>query len=163
VVIQIMEHDKKPIIVCTGILDTKGEEIRFLSEHVAKHGGEPQVLDLSLGQEVSWADITLSEILSSVGVEKDDVFRASRAEAARLVGEAGARKIVELYAEGRVDGIIAWGGAMGTTVATRVMRALPIGVPKVMMSTVASSDVRAWLVHSDIYITNPIAEQGINR
>jgi uncharacterized protein (UPF0261 family) len=123
----------------------------------------PKVLDLSLGQEVSWADITLSEILSSAGVKPDEVFRASRAEAARLVGEAGARKIAELHAQGRVDGIIAWGGAMGTTVATRVMRALPIGVPKVMMSTVASSDVGAWLVHSDIYITNPIAEQGINR
>jgi uncharacterized protein (UPF0261 family) len=158
-----MEHDKKPIIVCTGILDTKGDEIRFLAKHVAAHGGVPQVLDLSLGKEVSWADITLSEVLSSAGVEKDEVFRASRAEAARLVGEAGARKIIDLYDEGRVDGIIAWGGAMGTTVAARVMRALPIGVPKVMMSTVASSDVSAWLVHSDIYITNPIAEQGINK
>jgi uncharacterized protein (UPF0261 family) len=162
-VIQIMKHVKKPRIVCTGILDTKGEEIRFLAEQVAGQGGVVRIMDLSLGKEVTWADISLSEVLSSTGAVRDDVFRASRAEAARIVSLAGARKILELYTEGTVDGIIAWGGAMGTSVATRVMRALPIGVPKVMMSTVASSDVRGWLVHSDIYITNPIAEQGINK
>lgn len=158
-----MEPQKNPIIVCAGILDTKGEEIRFLSEQIASHGGIPKVLELSLGKEVSWADIPLSEVLASLGVEKDDVFHAPRAEAARLVGEAGAIKIRELHMNGHVDGIIAWGGAMGTSVATRIMRSLPIGVPKIMMSTVASSDVSGWLVHSDIYITNPIAEQGINK
>jgi uncharacterized protein (UPF0261 family) len=158
-----MEHQKKPTIVCAGILDTKGEEISFLAETVAEYGGSPLVLELSLGSEVSWADISLSEILCSQGVNREEVFQASRAEAARLVSEAGVGKILELHARGEVDGIIAWGGAMGTSVATRIMRALPIGVPKVMMSTVASSNVSAWLVHSDIYIMNPIAEQGINK
>jgi uncharacterized protein (UPF0261 family) len=152
-----------PIILCAGILDTKGEEIGYLAERVSAHGGVPKVLELSLGSEVSWADIPLSELLASAGVVKDEVFRASRAQAARIVGEAGTKKVLELHRQGLVDGIIAWGGAMGTSVATRIMRALPLGMPKVMMSTVASSDVSAWLVHSDIYIMNPIAEQGINR
>jgi uncharacterized protein (UPF0261 family) len=158
-----MEHRKNPTIICAGILDTKGEEIRFLAERISEHGGIPKVLELSLGKEVSWADIPLSEVLASLDVNKDDVFQASRADAALLVSEAGVRKILELHRQGQVDGIIAWGGAMGTSVATRIMRSLPIGVPKIMMSTVASSNVSGWLVHSDIYIMNPIAEQGINK
>jgi uncharacterized protein (UPF0261 family) len=151
-----------PTIICAGMLDTKGEEIEFLADNVRAHGGTAAVLDLSLGAEAERADIPLREILDESGVEPEDVFRASRADAAEIVAEAAAGKIRRLYEAGAVHGIVAWGGAMGTSVATRVMRALPIGVPKIMMSTVASSDVGAWLAHSDIYITNPVAEKGIN-
>ena len=79
-----------------------------------------------------------------------------------MVGHAGAVKIVELHAAGRCDGIISWAGSVGTTTATRVMRALPFGVPKVMLTDMASSDVSMWLGNKDIYIVNPTAEQGIN-
>jgi uncharacterized protein (UPF0261 family) len=146
-----------------GILDTKGEEIRFLAENVERYGADVKIMDLSLGEEVGWADITLSDILKTVGTTGEEVFRATRAGAAETVGNAGAKKIAELYDRGEVDGVISWAGAMGTNVATKVMRALPIGVPKIMMSTVASSDVSKWLVNKDIYIMNPIAEQGINK
>lgn len=154
---------KKPIIVCTGILNTKGAEIRFLAENVALQGAETKIMDLSLGEDVDWADISLEDVLRTIGLQKGAVFRASRLKAARMVAEAGARKMLQLYEQGEVDGVISWAGATGTTVATRVMRALPIGVPKIMMSTVAASDVSRWLVHKDIYIMNPIAEQGINK
>jgi uncharacterized protein (UPF0261 family) len=153
----------RPNIVCMGILNTKGEEIRFLAENVRSHGASVKIMDLSLGGSVEWADISLQDILKTIGARREDIFRESRQQAARSVGEAGARKMRELYERGEVDGVISWAGAMGTTVATRVMRALPIGFPKVMMSTVASSDVSGWLVHTDIYIMNPIAEQGINK
>jgi uncharacterized protein (UPF0261 family) len=152
----------KPAIICAGILDTKGREIRFMAEKVRTHGGSAIILDLSLGNSLDWADISVGEVLSESGIESETVFRSTRAEAARIVSESAARKVLELYRAGEVDGIIAWGGAMGTSVATSSMRALPIGAPKIMLSTVASSDVSGWLVHSDIFITNPIAEQGIN-
>lgn len=158
-----MNRDKKPNIICMGILDTKGDEIKFLAEEVNRFGGNPRIMELSLGAEVGWADFSLSDILSETNTKKEDVFKTSRSEAIALVGEAGAKKIVKLYEKGEVNGVIAWAGSIGTTVATMVMRALPIGFPKYMLSTLAAGDVSGWLGNKDICIVNPIAEKGINR
>lgn len=152
----------KPKIVCAGMCDTKGPEIRYLAQMVAKHGGEPLVMDLSLGGAVDWADIPLLETLATTGTSVDEVHAAPRATAIDLVGRAGGLKALELHHEGRLDGIISWAGAVGTTTATMVMRALPFGVPKIMLTDMASSDVSEWLGNKDIYIVNPTAEQGIN-
>ncbi|MGD0019327.1 MAG: Tm-1-like ATP-binding domain-containing protein [Candidatus Limnocylindrales bacterium] len=152
----------KPMIVCAGMCNTKSAEIKYLAEQVAEHGGKPLIMDLSLGAAVDWADVSLGEVLASTGTRMEDVFAAPRATAIDLVGHAGAVKIVELHAAGRCDGIISWAGSVGTTTATRVMRALPFGVPKIMLTDMASSDVSMWLGNKDIYIVNPTAEQGIN-
>ena len=152
----------KPRIVCAGMCNTKGTEIRYLAHTVAEYGGEPITMDLSLGEAVDWADVSLQEVLAAAGTSIEEVFAAPRAAAIELVGRAGAVKILEMHARGRCDGIISWAGSVGTTVATRVMRALPFGVPKIMLTDMASSDVSAWLGHKDIYIVNPTAEQGIN-
>ncbi len=154
---------KKPKIICPGILNTKGDEIRFLGEQVEKYGGEPMYMDLSLGGEVDWADIPLDEVLAAKGVFKKKVFESSRTEAIDLVGEAGAVKILELYDKGEVDGIISWAGTVGTSVIAIVMRALPMGVPKVMLCSAASGDVSMWVGNKDIYMLNMIAEKGVNR
>jgi uncharacterized protein (UPF0261 family) len=152
----------KPTIVCTGMCNTKSAEIKYLAEQVAEQGGEPVIMDISLGAAVDWADVSLAEVLAATGTRIEDVFAAPRAEAIELVGQAGAVKILELQATGKCDGIISWAGSVGTTTATRVMRALPFGVPKVMLTDMASSDVSMWLGNKDIYIVNPTAEQGIN-
>jgi len=152
----------KPTIVCTGMCNTKGPEIRFLAEMVAASGGEPLIMDLSLGAAVDWADIQLEEVLATSGASLEDVFAAPRATAIDLVGRAGAAKVLELRAAGRCDGIISWAGSVGTTTATRVMRALPFGVPKIMLTDNAASDVSVWLGNSDILIGSPIVEQGVN-
>ena len=157
------KHPVKPVIVCMGILDTKGDEIRFLADEIRRKGADAKIMDLSLGAEASWADVPLSEVLAADKRVKENVFSASRSEAADVVGNAGAKKIIELFDHAQVDGVIAWGGGIGTSVATRVMRALPIGVPKIMMCTLASGDVSKWIGNTDIYIMNPIAEKGINR
>jgi uncharacterized protein (UPF0261 family) len=153
---------RKPTIVCAGMCNTKSAEIKYLAEQVAEHGGEPVIMDLSLGAAVDWADVSLNEVLAATGTPIEEVFAAPRARAIDLVGHAGAVKIVELHAAGRCDGIISWAGSVGTTTATRVMRALPFGVPKIMLTDMASSDVSMWLGNKDIYIVNPTAEQGIN-
>ena len=152
----------KPTIVCAGMCNTKSAEIKYLAEQVAEQGGKPVIMDLSLGAAVDWADVSLEEVLASTGTRIEDVFAAPRATAIELVGRAGAVKILELHAAGRCDGIISWAGSVGTTTATRVMRALPFGVPKIMLTDMASSDVSMWLGNKDIYIVNPTAEQGIN-
>jgi uncharacterized protein (UPF0261 family) len=152
----------RPRIVCAGMCNTKGPEIRFLAQMVAEYGGEPIVMDLSLGAAVDWADISLGEVLAASGISIEEVFAAPRAEAIKMVGHAGAIKILELHAAGRCDGILSWAGSVGTTTVTAVMRALPFGVPKIMLTDMASSDVRMWLGNKDIYIASPTVEQGIN-
>jgi uncharacterized protein (UPF0261 family) len=154
---------KKPKIICAGILNIKGDEIRFLAKAVERAGGEVAIMDLSLGKEVPWADIPLSEVLRTTNTRPEEVFAVDRSSAIEMVGKAGAKKIVQLHGEGKVDGIIAWSGSVGTSVCTYVMRALPIGVPKIMLSTLAAGDVSNWLGNKDIYIVNPISEKGINR
>jgi uncharacterized protein (UPF0261 family) len=152
----------RPTIVVAGMCNTKGTEMRFLAAQVAEHGGEPLVMDLSLGAAVDWADIPLTEVLATTGTPLEDVFAAPRAAAIDLVGHAGAMKILELHAARRCDGIISWAGAIGTTTATQVMRALPFGVPKVMLSDMVASDISRWIGTKDIWMVNPTAEQGIN-
>ncbi|HYM84093.1 MAG TPA: Tm-1-like ATP-binding domain-containing protein [Candidatus Dormibacteraeota bacterium] len=152
----------RPTIVVAGMCDTKGPELRFLAEQVAVHGGAPLVMDLSLGGEVEWADVTLRQVLATTRTCPTDVFGATRAEAIELVGRAGVEAALRLRADGRLDGIVSWAGSVGTTVVTRVMRALPFGVPKVMLTDMASGDVGPWLAHHDIWLADPIAEQGVN-
>jgi len=158
-----MANGKKANIVCLGILDTKGDETKFLAAEIARQGADTRVMDISLGAEARWADIPLGDVLAADQTAMDDVFKASRAEAIDMVGRARAKKILELYSKGQVDGVIAWAGSVGTSVATRIMRALPIGFPKIMMCTLAAGDVSSWLGNKDIYIVNPISEIGINR
>lgn len=154
----------KPVIVCTGMCNTKGREIQFLAQRVRDFGGTPLILDLSLGASVSFADIGVEEVLREGGVDQaDTVFKAPRSEAIEIVGEAGAKMALRLLSEGRLDGIISWAGSVGTTVSTYVMRALPFGVPKVMLTDMASADVSMWLGNKDIFIASPTAEQGINK
>ena len=153
---------KKPNIVCAGYPNTKFVEIKYLAGQVRSYGGNPIIMDLSLSQGVDWADISLDEVLATNNTKKEDVFAAPRATAIAMVGKAGAIKIMELYNKGMVDGMISWAGSVGTTTITQVMRALPFGVPKIMLTDMASGDVSMWLGNKDIYICNPTAEQGIN-
>jgi uncharacterized protein (UPF0261 family) len=158
-----MSNSKKPKIILPGVLNTKGNEIRYLGEQVEKYGGQPLYMDLSLGGEVDWADISLDEVLSCNNTTKEQVWKSTRTEAIDLVGNAGAVKILELYGKGEVDGIISWAGTVGTSTISIVMRALPMGVPKVMLCSAASGDVSMWVGGKDIYMLNTIAEKGMNR
>ena len=83
---------RKPTIVCAGMCNTKGTEIRYLAEQVAERGGVPVIMDLSLGAAVDWADVGLEEVLASTGTRMADVFAAphfSRDESARAQNEHG--------------------------------------------------------------------------
>ena len=66
--------NKKPNILVAGILDTKGQEIKFLADRVKAAGGESTILELSVGSEVGWADISVGRILQEIGRDKEDVF-----------------------------------------------------------------------------------------
>ena len=80
-----MASGKRADIVRLGILDTEGDETKFLATEIAKQGANTKVMDINLGAEASWADIPLREVLAADQVAMDDVFKASRAEAIDLV------------------------------------------------------------------------------
>ncbi|KMY22623.1 hypothetical protein ACU19_09040 [Actinobaculum suis] len=156
-----MNKNGKPVILCAGMCNTKGTEIQFLAEQVRAHGGEPLIMDLSLGGSVDFADISNKEIGEAASLDMEEVFAGPRADAIAKIGEAGAQMVLKLREEGRCDGIISWAGSVGSTTVSIVMRALPFGVPKILMTDMASSDVSGWLGNKDIFIVSPTAEQGI--
>lgn len=154
---------KQPQIIVAGILDTKGEEIKFIADRVRAAGGNPIVLELSVGKEMGWADIPLTEVLKRVGTTPEEVFKMERSKGSNLVSEGGVKIAAELLAQGKLDGMIAFGGSMGTSIATYIMRTLPIGIPKVMLSTMTSGDCRPYVGTKDVAMFYPIAEVGLNK
>jgi uncharacterized protein (UPF0261 family) len=151
-----------PRIIVAGILDTKGKEIKFLAERVRCAGGDPVILELSVAKEVGWADISLSQILREVGHRVDEVSVIERAKASELIVGGAIPIVTRMLQGGEVQGIIAYGGSLGTSMATRIMRSLPIGFPKVMLSTMTSGDIGCYVGTRDISMLYPIAEAGLN-
>lgn len=152
----------QPKILVAGILDTKGNEIRFLAERVRAAGGQPTLMELSVGREVGGADINVGELISAAGYTKEEVFSLDRAKASDIIVAGAIKVVARLLEEGKLDGMVAFGGSMGTSMATRIMQTLPVGVPKIMLSTMTSGDVSPYVGTRDICMMYPIAEAGLN-
>ncbi len=129
---------KTVLVIST--LDTKGEETRYLRDRIAGLGLLPQVMDISMrGAGASWADIGPERVAAAGGSSLEEI-RSSR-ERARItdITIAGASAIArDLHARGAIDAVAAIGGSTGSLMATEVMRALPFGVPKLMLSSTAA-------------------------
>jgi uncharacterized protein (UPF0261 family) len=158
-----MQMKEVPNILVAGILDTKGKEIQYLAERVCAAGAQATIMELSVGNEVGWADIQVSELASRVGKTKEELFALERSKAADLIAEGGKLIAGELFEQEKIQGMISFGGSMGTSIATRIMQSLPIGFPKAMLSTMASGDVRPYVGTKDIVMIYPIAEVGLNK
>jgi uncharacterized protein (UPF0261 family) len=155
---------KRPRILVAGILDTKGAEIRYLADRVRAAGGDPSIMELTVGgDEVGWADIGVSELVGRVGTSRADLAKLERSKAAAMVSEGGRQVALERLAAGQLDGMIAFGGSMGTSIASAIMQALPIGLPKLLVSTMTSGDARPYVGTKDITMMYPIAEVGLNK
>ncbi len=152
----------KPRILVAGILDTKGAEIKFIADRVCAAGGEPIVLELSLKGEAGWAGVSLSALLSKAGRTPEELVSMVRTDAAEIIVASALEVVAEMRAQDGIDGMIAFGGSTGTSMATRIMHTLPIGVPKLMLSTMASGDVSSYVGTRDIAMLYPIAEVGLN-
>jgi uncharacterized protein (UPF0261 family) len=125
-------------------------------------GGEPKIVELSVGKEVGWADISVSEVLDKISRTVDEVIALERAKASEVIVEGAISLISEMFRRSEVDGMIAFGGSLGTSMATRIMQTLPIGVPKLMVSTMTSGDVGCYVGTRDIGMLYPIGEVGLN-
>ena len=142
--------DKSIVILAT--LDTKGREAQFLREQIEKQGCSALLVDTGVvGAPTAKADITRKEVALAGGTVLEKLLENPDREVAAPVMAEGATRIVkDLVKRGRVHGIISLGGTQGTTLSTKVMRALPFGFPKVMVSTIASGNVAPWVGIKDV-------------
>lgn len=153
-------------IALLGALDTKGTEYAFVRQCIEGRGHRTLVIDVGvLESAVVTADVPRDEVARAGGADLAQlVARRDRGEAVAAMARGAAEIASRLYAENRFDGILALGGGGGTSVACAAMRALPLGVPKVMVSTVAGSDVSGYVGVKDIVMIPSIVDvSGINR
>ena len=155
-----------PTIAVLGTLDTKGVEAGFLKEQIQAHGCGTLVIDLGVqGSPSIEADVTRQMVARAAGEEIEALAKSGDRGRAVSVMTRGAEKIIpDLYSQGRLQAVIGIGGSAGTTMATAAMRALPLGVPKVMISTIAGGDVKAFVGVKDIAMIPSIVDiSGLNR
>ena len=152
-------------IVITGSLDTKGTEVDFLRQLIEQRGHRTIVVDTGvLGEPLVHADVPRAAVAAAGGAELAKLVADNDRGRAVIAMTEGTREVVRaLHARGEVDAIIGLGGGAGTTVGTAAMRALPLGIPKVMVSTLASGDTRPFVGVKDIVMVPSIVDiSGLN-
>ena len=139
-------------IIVLATLDTKGREAQYLREQIEGFGEKALVVDTGVvGTPGAKADITRAEVAEAGGKLLGELLENPDREVAAPVMADGATVIVSrLAAAEKAHGIVAMGGTQGTTLSTKVMRALPYGFPKVMVSTMASGNVGPWVDIKDV-------------
>lgn len=155
--------DKTILILAT--LDTKGKEAGFLAENIWKLGKKPIIIDVGeLGLPEIKADISREEVAEAGGISLKEFFKDTKNKKAAPVMAKGAIKIVsDLVKNNKAHGIISLGGTKGTSLATEVMRTIKYGFPKIMVSTMASSDVSVFIDISDIIMFPSVSDVlGLN-
>ncbi len=157
---------KEKTIALLGSLDTKGAEYAFVKQCIEARGHRTLVIDVGvLGPPVVEPDVSRRRVAEAAGVAFDQLLaRRDRGQAVAAMARGAEVLVPRLYAEGRFHGIMALGGGGGTSIACRAMRTLPLGVPKVMVSTVAGGDVSGYVGEKDIVMIPAIVDvAGINR
>jgi uncharacterized protein (UPF0261 family) len=153
-------------IVLIGTLDTKGEEISYLKEQLAAAGAEALVVDVGvLGAPALQPDVSREEIASCAGTSLEQLTTSGDRGASVAAMARGLQAWMrQRLLKHPVAGVLSIGGSAGTTIATAAMRELPVGVPKVMVSTLASGNTRPYVGTSDICMMYSVADfTGLNR
>lgn len=153
-------------IAVIGSLDTKGEEFAFLKAEIEKRGFRSLVIDVGvLGEPGLTPDIPAAAVAAAGRTTQAELrTRRHRGEALDAMAKGVAIVVKRLYDEGKFSGIISMGGGGGTAIGTSAMRALPVGVPKLMVTTVASGDTSPYVGITDITMMPSIVDiSGLNR
>jgi uncharacterized protein (UPF0261 family)/ABC-type branched-subunit amino acid transport system ATPase component len=148
------------IALVVGTFDTKGRELRFIRDRLLSHRVPVKTVDLSTSGKPSRADITPGQVAAMHPRGSGAVFSGDRGASVAEMAEAFARWIER---ERGIGGVISAGGSGGTSLATAGMRRLPVGIPKLMVSTVASGQVGGYVGASDIMMLYSVSDvQGLN-
>lgn len=155
-----------PTVVLIGTLDTKGAEFDFIRRRVKQHGVEVILVDAGiLGAPQAKPTITREAVARAAGAEVAALAAAGDRGAAVMTMARGAAEIAKrLYAEKKLDGIMGMGGSGNSSIAAAAMRELPVGVPKLIVSTLASGDTRPYVGANDVTMMYSVVDiAGINR
>lgn len=155
-----------PTIAVLGTFDSKGAEHGFIADCLRARGHEPLLINVgSLAEPTIKPDVSAREVAAASGEDWEQILaRQDRGESVALMARASAIYVSGLVESGRIQGIISLGGGGGTAICTAAMRALPIGFPKVMVSTLASGNTAPYVGTKDIVMIPAIADvAGINR
>jgi len=154
------------VIAVLGTLDTKGREHALVAETIRARGHQALLIDVGTGGPPQVPpDIARETVAAAGGIDLAAVMaRADRGESVAAMAAAAPRLLVQLQREGRIDGVISLGGGGGTAIATAAMRALPIGFPKLMVSTLAGGNTAPYVGTKDIVMMPAVVDvAGLNR
>jgi uncharacterized protein (UPF0261 family) len=152
-------------VLLVGTLDTKGAEYAYLRERLRLHGVDALLADVGVDEPVdAEPDITRHEVAAAAGVDVERLARArDRGAAVSAMAEAAEALARRLYGEGRIGGVLAAGGSGNTAIATRAMQALPVGAPKLMVSTMAAGNTADYVGASDVTMMASVTDvAGVN-
>jgi len=147
-------------------MDTKGREALYLAECLKKQEISVKILDAGIqGKSAVPVDIVREDVAKAGGKSLSEVQNIGHeGKALQIMMEGAVECAIKLQRQNKIHGIISLGGSMGTTLGTGVMRALPIGFPKLMISTMASRDTRPFVGSHDILMLHSVCDlSGINR
>ena len=153
-------------IVLLGTLDTKGVELQYIQDIIEATGLETIVIDVGvMEQSFLKPDILNNEVASAVGENLAELrIQQDRGKAVDVMMRGTDLVVQKIFTSGELGGIISIGGSAGTTIATFAMQNLPVGIPKVMVSTMASGDTRPYVGVKDITMMYSVIDiSGINR
>jgi uncharacterized protein (UPF0261 family) len=152
-------------IVLLGTLDTKGVEYQFVRDLLRAQGLDVLVVDAGVQAPSLVPDISADQVFAAAGTSLAAIRQANdRGQAVEMAARGAAKLVQDLHSQGKVDGILSLGGSAGTTIGTAAMRALPFGVPKVMVSTLASGQVKQWVGVRDIFMLHSVVDiSGLTR
>ncbi|MFC2045267.1 Tm-1-like ATP-binding domain-containing protein [Chloroflexota bacterium] len=154
------------VVAIVGTLDTKGAEFEFLKNQIESHGVGTLVINAGfLGEPPFTPDVSSREVTEAAGEDLDMLIKeADRGHSVAAMCNGVSVIAADLYRKGRFNGIISMGGGAGTTIGSAAMRVLPIGVPKLIVSTVASGNVQPYVDIKDITMMPAITDiSGLNR
>ncbi|MDB4491613.1 Tm-1-like ATP-binding domain-containing protein [bacterium] len=153
-------------IAVLGTLDSKGMEHAYVADCIREHGHEAILIDVGTGEPPQIEpDITREQVAGVGGLDLEALMsRRDRGECVTAMSTAAPEILLRLQRDGRIDGVISLGGGGGTAIATAAMRALPIGFPKLMVSTLASGNTAHYIGTKDIVMCPSIVDvAGLNR
>ncbi len=153
-------------IAVLGTLDTKGEEHAYVADLIRQRGHVPLLIDVGTGSAPTIAaDVSREEVAKSAGIDLAGLLaRKDRGESVTTMTKGAAAILSRLHSQGRIHGVISLGGGGGTAIGTAGMRALPLGFPKLMVSTLASGNVAPYVGVKDIVMFPSIVDvAGLNR
>jgi len=152
-------------ILVIGTFDTKGTELGFLKEQIELRGHRTVVMDIGTrGQHGSPVDIPREEVVRASGMSLQEALDAGdRQQAVNVIIKGGRQKVRELFDSGEFDGVIALGGGTALFMGTAIMQALPIGVPKLVLSSMIAGDMSRFVGGKDITLMQSVADiVGLN-